>query len=93
MSDTAGQPGTGFRLAVLALAILVLSALALDRGVYVGSTFRLMGAPIAPGLDYFQKRCRYLYVTGVVEIDAEDGQTPIRLHQPARGYCRMFGTH
>ena len=77
----------------LGLVVLAVGALALNRGVYVGSTTYLMGAPIDPRHDYVQKRCRYLFITGVAEIDADDGQTPIRLNTAAGGHCRLFGPH
>lgn len=84
-SMTKGQ----FRVA-LGVVVLVAGALAMDRGVYVGSATYLMGAPIDPGLDFVQKRCRYLFATGVAEIDAEDGQMSVRLNKPAEGHCRLF---
>ena len=80
-------------------------AYALDRGIYVGSERNLMGYGSDSGgnLDYIQKRCRYLFVTGVSEIDAHDGkvaaprarsdQTALEdaLKKPDNGYCRLFG--
>ena len=48
-------------------------AYALDHGIYVGSAVYIAGADCCPDLDVLQKKCRYLFVTGISEINARDG--------------------
>lgn len=60
-------------LVVAFLSVIVLVIYGLDRGIYVGSRNVLKAAPCCPDIAEFQKRCRYLFVTGVSEIDARDG--------------------
>jgi hypothetical protein len=76
---------------------------AIDRGIYVGSVRYTGGADCCPDNDYIQKRCRYLFVTGISKIDARDGQVMAprarsdasaqlaALAKPENGYCRLFG--
>lgn len=90
-------------LVIAVLFVVVLAAYALDRGIYVGSKRYVVGADCCPDVDYIQKRCRYLFVTGISEIDAHDGQMPApgarrniaalstALQKPENGYCRLFG--
>jgi len=85
------------------LLIITLGAYALDRGIYVGSKRYVSGADCCPDLDTIQKRCRYLFVTGISEINARDGQVDAprartdkaaqlaALEKPDNGYCRLFG--
>lgn len=58
---------------IILLAIVILAMYGLNRGIYVGSQRYVSGAPCCPGDDEIQKRCRYLFVTGISEIDARDG--------------------
>jgi hypothetical protein len=46
----------------------------INRGVFVGSKRYVASATCCPDLDTIRKRCRYLFVTGVSEIDARDGE-------------------
>lgn len=72
---------------------------ALDHGVYVGTA----SLPIPAGYETFlQKRCQYLFVTGIVEQDAINGlrQMTNEAHKdgliipaPDRGSCRFFAYH
>jgi hypothetical protein len=71
---------------------------ALDRGIFIGSADHVIGQAV------LQKKCRYLFITGVSEIPARgsilDGLGPPEV-QNMRGlrlatgtdnlYCRMFG--
>ena len=87
---------------VVSAFFLLLGIYAINRGVYVGSERYVMGAPCCPNTDYIQKRCRYLFITGISEIDAIDGQVgaPNATHDPAalakaekmpdNGYCHLF---
>ena len=91
------------RLTIAGLLILGFAAYALDRGIYVGSKRYIAGAPCCPDTDSFQKRCRYLFITGISEIDARDGVVPApraktdidafnaAFEKPENGYCRLFG--
>jgi hypothetical protein len=91
------------RLTIAALVILGFAAFALDRGIYVGSKLYVAGADCCPDLDYLQKRCRYLFITGISEIDAHDGTIPApraktdieafsaAIKKPENSYCRLFG--
>jgi hypothetical protein len=63
--------------AIIVLAVVVLGAYGLNRGVYVGSDDVVMGAPCCPTDDQVQKRCHYLFVTGFSTIDARDGQVAV----------------
>jgi hypothetical protein len=90
--------------AIVAIAVLFGAAYGLDHGVYVGSERYVMGAPCCANADVIQKRCRYLFVTGVSEINAVDGQVmaPNAMHDPNaalaglqtpdNGYCHLFGS-
>jgi hypothetical protein len=51
----------------------ILAIYGINRGVFVGSKRYVASAECCPDLDTIQKRCRYLFVTGVSEIDARDG--------------------
>lgn len=74
---------------------------ALDRGVYLGSEFYTVGAPCCPELDKIQKRCKYLFITGISEVPASDGERsapgtlmrdgiepPPGWHEPPRDYVK-----
>ena len=88
-----------------AAAVLVTVAYGLDHGIFVGTKRYVLGpAPCCPSENVtLIKRCRYLFVTGVSEIDAEDGRvsapSPVTdaaayrdaLSKPENGYCRLFG--
>lgn len=93
------------KLAVLAIGTLIvfaMAAYALDRGIYVGSERYVMGIEPMPSGDFLQKRCRYLFITGISEIDAHEGRVaaphartdPAALEtaikKPDNGYCRLF---
>jgi hypothetical protein len=91
----------GYMLCVLvALAML---AYAVDRGILIGTVRYVEGFEGSPEDDYIQKRCRYLFITGISEIDARDGRVNAphartsalarRLADgtPDNGYCRLFG--
>ena len=92
-------------MAIAAGLFVAFTAFALDHGVYVGSERYVMGADCCPNLDYVQKRCRYLFVTGVAELDAKDGQASApglrdaedisglqeALKKPDNGHCHLFG--
>ncbi len=65
------------RLTIVALVIFGFAAYALDRGIYVGSDNFLNTAPCCPDTAYFQKRCSYLFVTGISEINAHDGRISV----------------
>jgi hypothetical protein len=79
-----------------------MAAYALDRGIYVGSVRYVMGYGFSPDYDFLQKRCRYLFITGISEIDAHDGRVDAphartdpaaletALKKPDNGYCRLF---
>lgn len=88
---------------VIAIFLLVVFAgYALDHGIYIGSKRYVGGAECCPDLDSIQKRCRYLFVTGISEIDARDGEVSAprarsdrvalsaALQNPDNGYCRLF---
>lgn len=62
---------------LIPLCVVALITYGLDRGIYVGSFDALYSAPCCPDTAYFQKRCRYLFVTGISEIDAHDGRTSV----------------
>ena len=70
---------------VLTLVGVVLVGYLLSRGVYVGSNTVL---DTASGLLVYEKRCHYLYLSGVRDIrmnaglDEEDAQ---------RGFCPLLG--
>ena len=49
---------------------------ALDRGVYVGSDRVILGGSCCDS-GFLQKRCRYLFVTGIFTVPAPEGQTPL----------------
>jgi hypothetical protein len=88
---------------IAALGIIAMAAYALDRGIYVGNVRYTYGADCCPDLDKIHKRCRYLFVTGVSEIDARGDMTPApharsdtaaleaALKKPDNQYCRLFG--
>ena len=74
---------------VIAIVLFAIAVYALDRGIYVGSARYVMGyeADFPQDSDFLQKRCRYLFITGISEIDAHEG----RVAAPhARSYCRLF---
>jgi len=83
---------------------VIFSIYALDHGIYVGSKRYVWGAPCCPQTDTIRKRCRYLFVTGISEIDARDGEIDApnatsddaaraaALAKPENGYCRLFGS-
>jgi len=85
------------------LVLIGMAAYALDRGIYVGSKTYIGGADCCPDLDFLQKRCRYLFITGISEINAHDGLTQApraridlasfnaASKKPNNGYCRLFG--
>jgi hypothetical protein len=82
-----------------------MASYALDRGIYIGSKRYVAGADCCPDSDTLLKRCRYLFVTDISEIDAADGEVDAprartdaaafkrALALPDNGYCRLFGTH
>jgi len=88
--------------AIAVVFVLVVAAFSLDHGVYIGSDRVVMGAPCCANLDYIQKRCKFLFVTGVSEIDAPQGQVmaPNAMKsdaaeasgraKPDNGYCPLF---
>ena len=89
---------------VLIVVILLVAAVAyaLDRGVFVGSRRYVMGATATPYLDVIQKECSYLFITGISEFNAPDGQVmaPDAMKnsaaeaagwaKPDNGYCHIF---
>jgi hypothetical protein len=89
-------------LAIVMVGASGLAVYALDRGVFVGSSRYVTGADCCPDLDYIQKRCRYLFVTGISEIDAIDGTVDApnarkdrfavtaAMNKPENGYCHLF---
>jgi len=63
----------------------------LDHGIFIGTTlYRYGPAPccLEMGADTI-KKCRYLFVTGVSEIEAHDGATK-GTNPPFSGYCTLF---
>ena len=94
------------RAGVIVLALLAIcfaAAYALDRGVYIGSERRVLSYPHDPNGVLIMTRCRYLFVTGISEIDAS-GQVPLVTPSPSvdrkgflavagepdNSYCRLF---
>jgi hypothetical protein len=85
------------------LLVVALAGYGLNRGIFVGSERYVRGAECCPHADFIQKRCRYLFVTGISEIDARDGRIiapgartdaaalTAALEHPDNGYCRLFG--
>ena len=74
--------------AVVLVALLLGAAIyAIDHGVYVGSVM-YQTSPRSGALRFNIMRCRYLFITGVSEIDAADGQA-IAPDKPD-GHCRLF---
>jgi hypothetical protein len=90
-------------LVVALLSVAIFALYGLDRGIYIGSKRYAVGSLHYPDGDYIQKRCRYVFVTGIAEIDAHGGQVPApgiyaddaafddALKKPDNGYCRLFG--
>lgn len=82
----------------LALAVLVILALmfVLDHGLFVGS----VKSEISPGV--VQKRCQYLFITGVTELPAHGSAVELLPagsgippgvmlpNMPDNLYCRLF---
>jgi hypothetical protein len=52
-------------LLIIFLFFVAFAFYALDHGLYIGSKRYVAGAPCCPDLDYLQKTCRYLFVTGI----------------------------
>ena len=87
---------------ITALFIVAFAAYGIDHGIYVGFRRYAAGADCCSDLEYIQKRCRYLFVTGISEIDAQDGRVSAprarnsqaaletALLEPDNGYCRLF---
>ncbi|HLF58555.1 MAG TPA: hypothetical protein VI732_02895 [Alphaproteobacteria bacterium] len=77
--------------AVAFLLVVVLAIYGLDHGIFVGTTlYRAGPPPCCPEEgDLITKKCRYLFVTGISEIVAHDGQTYSN-HPPYNGYCPLF---
>jgi hypothetical protein len=85
------------------LFIVALGVYGLNRGMFVGSERYVFSAECCPDLDTIRKRCRYLFVTGISEIDARDGEVSAprantdrtafkdALKKPENGYCPLFG--
>lgn len=90
-------------LAIILISVAALAAYGLNRGIYVGSERYVGGYSCCPDSDFIQKRCRYLFVTGISEIDANDGLIlaprarsdpsafAAAAAKPDNGYCRLFG--
>lgn len=86
-----------------ALVAVAMGAYALDRGIFVGSERYVFGAPCCPDTDSIVKRCRYLFVTGISEIAAVDGEVSaprvtrdpealrVAMQKPENGHCPLFG--
>jgi hypothetical protein len=76
----------------------------LDHGLYVGTAlYAQRPAPCCPEEPtILTRQCKYLFVTGIAEIPANDGRTKIteaefaasrmlgEEHPPAKGYCTLF---
>jgi hypothetical protein len=85
------------------LFVVVLAIYGLNRGIFVGSARYVYGTKGYPESDTIKKRCRYLFVTGVSEIDARDGEVSApsagrdqsafldAIKKPENGYCPLFG--
>jgi hypothetical protein len=71
--------------AVLTLAGVVLVGYLLSRGVYVGSNTVL---DTASGLLVYEKRCHYLYLSGVRDIRMNAG---LDEEAAQRGFCPLLG--
>lgn len=60
---------------------------AIDHGLFIGVAYYHSDPP-GGGLTFNIMKCRYLFITGVSEVDAVDGQIPAPA-KPA-GHCRIF---
>ena len=70
---------------VLTLAGVALLGYLLSRGVYVGSNTILN---TASGLLVYEKRCHYLYLSGVRDIRVNAG---LAEEDAQRGFCPLLG--
>ena len=91
------------RYLLIAIFVVIIAVYGVNRGIFVGSERYAAGATCCPDLDTIKKRCRYLFVTGVAEIDARNGEVSAPramsdqaafldgLGRPENGYCPLFG--
>lgn len=66
------------KLLLIGLIGIVFLAYGLNRGIYVGSDNVVMRMPCCPSLDTIEKRCHYLFVTGISTIYADQGRIFVR---------------
>lgn len=84
------------------VAVSALSIYCVDKGIFVGTEVYVGGAPCCPQDDYLEKHCKYLFITGISEIVADEAYTPVpraksdpeavraALGKPVSGFCHIF---